>query len=96
MTTQLKDVKKNNDAFHRKSSTSLKREVKHQINKVFVSALELIEIKFGRDFDGYSELRAKILRVGNDAIRHIDELIDGNYNVQKVPDLLVINNEGEE
>jgi hypothetical protein len=96
MATQLRDVKKINDAFHRRSSSDLKRETRNQINKVFVSALELIEIKFGRDFDGYAELRAKILRVGNDAIRHLDELIDNNYNVQKVPNLLVINKEGGE
>lgn len=90
MATSLKDVKKNNDAFHKRSSSSLKREIKRQIKRVFVSDLELMEIKFGRDFEGYEELRAKILRNGNDAIRYIEELLDRSYNVQKVPDLTFV------
>lgn len=88
--TRESEVRKNNDLFHRRSATALKREVKTKITKVFTGDLSMLEIKFGRDFDGYAELRADILRRGNDAIRYIEELIDAKYNVQRVPDCIVL------
>ncbi len=91
MATRLKDVKKIRDAFHRRSQVSLEREVNRQIKRVFVSTLELIEIKFGTDFAGYEELRAKILRTGNDSIRYVGDLLNKSYNVQKVPDVTIVN-----
>lgn len=82
--TSLKDVKKKNDAFSRRSAVSLKEDIKRRITFVYVTLLECLEIKFGKNFEGYNEMRAKFLRVGNDAIRNIDEKIDKFYNIEKV------------
>ena len=90
MATKLTDVKKVNDAFHRRSAHELKQETKAMMKKMFVTCLESIEIRFGREFQGYDELRSKVLRTGNDAIRKMEENIEGNYNVQKIPGCTVV------
>ncbi len=90
MATKLTDVKKVNDAFHRRSSHELKMEMEAMMKRVFVTALEMVEIRFGRTFDGYEELRSKILRTGNDSIRKMQENINGNYNIQKVPSCTIV------
>lgn len=90
MATKLTDVKKVNDAFHRRSSHSLKMEIEAVMKRVFVTALETIEIRFGRTFDGYDELRSKILRTGNDSIRKMQENVDVNYNIEKVPSCTIV------
>lgn len=86
----MTEVKKVNDAFHRRSSHDLKQELEAMMKRVFVTALESIEIRFGRNFEGYEELRSKVLRTGNDAIRRMHENIEGNYNVQKVPSCTIV------
>ena len=53
------------------------------IKGVFTSCLEAIEIRFGDDFEGYKNLRARILRVGNDAIRDIQDSVDIKYTVER-------------
>lgn len=90
MATKLTDVKKVNDAFHRRSSHDLKQELEAMMKRVFVTALESIEIRFGRNFEGYDELRSKVLRTGNDAIRKMHDNIDSNYNIQKVPSCTIV------
>ena len=86
----MTDVRKVNDAFHRRSSHELKMEIEAVMKRVFVTALETVEIRFGRTFDGYDELRSKILRTGNDSIRKMQENVDSNYNVQKVPGCTIV------
>lgn len=90
MATKLTDVKKINDAYHRRSRHELKQELEAMMKRVFVTALESIEIRFGRNFEGYDELRSKVLRTGNDAIRKMHDNIDCNYNVQKVPSCTIV------
>lgn len=90
MSPSLKDIKKRADAVAIRSANSLKREYSKQITRVFVTALECLEIKFGREFDGYDEIRSKILRTGNDAKRYLEELIDAKYNIEKVPDMTIV------
>lgn len=61
----------------------LKAEIERKLKEVFTAALEAIEIRFGTDFDGFKPLRAKILRVGNDAIRDLQDGIDTKYIVER-------------
>lgn len=96
MSTKQEDVRKINDAFHRRSSHGLKQETAAMMTKVFVTALESIEIRFGSDFQGYNELRSKILRTGNDSVRTMQDNIDQNYNVQKVPSCTIVPRKVEE
>lgn len=96
MATHLKDVRKVNDAFHRRSANQLRDEIKRQVSKVFATALECIEIRFGRDFQGYEEIRSKILTSGNDAVRHLERRICDDYNVQKIPNLTIVVNNPED
>ena len=61
----------------------LKVEVEKKIKEVFTSALEAVEIRFGSQFDGFENLRARILRVGNDAIRTLHESIENKYLIAR-------------
>lgn len=61
----------------------LKIEIEKAIKGVFTSCLEAIEIRFGDDFEGYRNLRARVLRVGNDAIRDIKDSVDDKYTVER-------------
>jgi hypothetical protein len=54
----------------------LKKYISGNIKSVYKTALDAIELRFGRDFDGFKELRKTILRSGNDAIRKIENLLD--------------------
>jgi hypothetical protein len=91
----METVKKRRDAFSRRSAMSLKREINKQMTHIFVTALECIEIRFGRDFEGYNELRSKILRVGNDSKRNLEQAIDSGFNVEKIPHCTVVNTKGQ-
>lgn len=62
-----------------KQAENLKKEVLEQVKKVFVKSLSCIEIKFGKDFAGYSALRKEILDTGNDVCRTLVEIIDNKY-----------------
>jgi len=46
------------------------------IKAVYKTALDAIELRFGREFEGFSVIRSKILRAGNDAVRKVETLID--------------------
>ncbi len=65
------------------ASDLLKIDIEKSIKEVFISALEAVEIRFGSDFEGYQNIRAKILRVGNDAIRNLEELVDSKYSIER-------------
>lgn len=84
----MKKVEKRRDTYAIKSAEVLKEKVRKEIKNVFKKALVCVEIKFGKDFDGYAAMRAEILRAGNDAIRNIDTVIDGRFNIESVPDVL--------
>jgi len=92
----MEDVRKRRDAFSKRSAHSLKRACNKEITRVFVTALECMEIRFGRDFEGYNELRAKILRVGNDSKRRLDEIIEEGFNIEKIPHYTVVMNDGSQ
>jgi hypothetical protein len=92
----LQEVKKKNDAFSRRSAQSFKREMARHLTRIFVQSLECVEIRFGREFDGYDEIRAKILRVGNNAKREVERIVDEQYNVEKVPHVTVVNTKGRQ
>jgi len=57
-------------------SKELKKYISGNIKSVYKTALDSIELRFGRDFEGFKEMRKTILRSGNDAIRKIESLID--------------------
>jgi len=46
------------------------------IKQVYITALETIELRFGKDFEGFKVIRAKILRAGNDAVRKVESYLD--------------------
>ena len=92
----MKEVRKRIDKNARNSAKSLKNKVKSSITSVFKAALDMIELKCGKDFDGYDDLRAKILRNGNNAIRDLEEHIDESYNIEIIPNIYTVNfNQGK-
>lgn len=58
----------------------LKRYVRGEITKLFSSVLDYAEVAVDGK-ERYGNLRSKILKVSNDAIREIDREIDGRYSV---------------
>ena len=80
------------ETFLRKSSDFLKKRMEVRVKRLYVSALECIEIKFGREFDGYEEIRAKILREGNDAVRDLSKIVD-EFRVEAVPQVTTFVNQ---
>jgi len=89
--TRMSEIRKRMDAYSKKSANDLQREVDRRVKKVYVTALECIEMRFGKEFAGYMEMRSKILRCGNDATREIGEIIGEVYNVEKIPTLTIVN-----
>lgn len=53
-----------------------KNYISGNIKAVYKTALDAIELRFGRDFEGFKELRKAILRSGNDAVRKIEKYLD--------------------
>jgi len=80
-------IEKRDDADARKGSDLLKSVVEKKIRKVFVNSLRIIEMKWGKSFDGYEEIRAEILRNGNDAVRDVRKLIADKFNVEEISDV---------
>jgi len=78
------------DAKFIRGAELLKAQLQKHIKHVFVSALRCVEIKFGKDFEGYEAMRGEILRVGNDAIRNLHTMIDGKFNVEGIQDIFTI------
>lgn len=63
----------------------LEKDVDTEIKNFFVFILELLECGLAQNPDLYAQLRSKILRGGNDAIRNISNILK-NYHVLKVTD----------
>jgi hypothetical protein len=78
-----------------KSAACLKKVVDKKVRGVFAKALTCIEIKFGKNFEGYAAIRAEILRAGNDAIREIGNFIDERFIVEMLPDVVTIKFKGQ-
>lgn len=93
----LQNIDKKSDSRSLLHEARLCTAIEKRIKKVFVTALKCVEIKFGKEFPGYEELRAEILREGNDAIRDLRELINRAYNIEEVPqEVLTIKFAGKE
>lgn len=92
----LSKIIKKEDGYSVKSKSMLKSELHKIIKDVFIRSLRCIEIRFGRDFEGFDSLRSEILRTGNDAVRKMETLIEEGYNIESLPDLLVIKCKGKE
>jgi hypothetical protein len=87
----MQEIEKKVDMYSIKSANLLKTLVEKEIKGVFKNALRCIEMRFGRDFEGFETIRRDILRSGNDSIRKVSEMIDGNFNVEQIPDIHTIN-----
>ena len=63
------------------NADKIKRAVETKVKHVWKTALKCVEIKFGDKFEGYDQLRAEILRVGNNARRELLELINEEFDL---------------
>ncbi len=84
------EIIKKSDAFSVRSADFLKTLLAKQIKNVFTKSLRCIEMRFGKDFEGYDSIRKEILRSGNDAIREMERIIDERFNVEHIPDMIVV------
>lgn len=60
----------------------ISRAVETKTKHLFKTALRCIEIKFGDNFEGYDRMRSEILRVGNNTIRELKELIGDEFGLE--------------
>lgn len=80
----LKDRKLiENDPYLNKSKDHLRYLLYNQIKNTFVGSLSAVENKLGKDFSLYPQLRAEILRVGNNEIRKMHKILD-SFNIEAV------------
>lgn len=86
----MNEIQKRTDRYAVQSATNLKAQVAKEVKSVFITALKCIEMKFGRDFDGFEAIRAEILRAGNDAIRRVEDVLDTRYNIEIVPTVIKV------
>lgn len=87
-----KVVKRSDDEAQR-SAKLLVDAAERRMKKIFVTALRCVEIRFGKEFDGYGQLRAEILRIGNDMVREFREEVEAKYNVEVVPGVIKIDDQ---
>jgi len=85
---KMNEIIKQEDSYHLDSADFLKRMVEENVKAVFTKALKCIEIRFGKDFEGYQGIRAEILRSGNDAIRDVSRIVDERFNVGIIPEVI--------
>lgn len=86
----MQEINKRHDKYAKKSADILKKKIRYSITSVFKTTLDMVELKFGKNFDGYEDLRAKILRTGNDAIRELEESINSKYNIEMLSNILTV------
>lgn len=92
----LKDRKLiEDDPYLSKSKDFLRHSLYNQIKDVFVGSLNAIENKLGKSFPAYPQLRAEILRIGNDKIRDMHNLLDDHFNVEMVVDVEEFDNKNK-
>lgn len=76
-----------------KSRERLKKFVKDEITKLFSSVLDYAEVAVDGK-ERYANLRSKVLKVSNDAIREVHKEIDRRYSVNYIPpaeEVIIIN-----
>lgn len=67
-----------------RSKDKLKRDSDKVITNFFDNVLDIAEVAIG-DPQRYKPFRAKVLRLGNDAIREMKKILDRDYKVLFVP-----------
>ena len=86
----MREIQKKIDSYSTQSADVLKRQMNKHIKDLFKTTLDMIELKFGKEFDGYTDMRSKILRTGNNAIRELESLLESRFNVEMIPDILTV------
>jgi len=71
------------DPYLDKSREHLRFLLYNQLKSVFVGSLNAVENKLGKNFPAYSQLRAEILRIGNDKIRDMHEILS-EFNIEAI------------
>ena len=77
-----------------KSKEKFKEFVQKQVTEMFTTILDFTEVAVG-DKERHRALRAKILRLSNDAIRNVHKELDSNYDMNFVApteDVIVVRN----
>ena len=85
--SQIKQLKERQliegDPYLDKSREHLRFLLYNQLKSVFVGSLNAVENKLGKNFPAYSQLRAEILRIGNDKIREMHEMLN-EFNIEAI------------
>jgi anaerobic ribonucleoside-triphosphate reductase len=83
-----KHVSIKDDNWAKSSKKKLKASMEHKAKRIYVGLLDLLDKEklSGRMSDETcSELRSRILNIGNDQIRNMKKEIDDRYNVEFIP-----------
>ena len=69
------------------SKKKLKVSMRHKMKRIFVGILDVLdsERELGNiDTETFKKVRSRILSIGNDQIRHMEEELDARYNVESL------------
>lgn len=61
-----------------KDHEKLNKVMQKHINRLMVGCLDIIEFTYSKKDNSFAEVRAKILRIGNDQKRDVEEFLE-NY-----------------
>ena len=75
------------DGYSVKSKDYLRFLLYNLVKSTFVGSLRTIETRLGRTFPAFDGIRSEILRIGNDSIRELHNILD-RFNVEQVPDVI--------
>jgi hypothetical protein len=69
------------------SKKKLKVSMRHKMKRIFVGILDMLDKEqesgnINIDKKAYKAIRSRILSIGNDQVRHMEDEIDARYNVE--------------
>ena len=85
---KMLDIEKREDSYAIRSKANLKAINYKLMKSIFVGALRTFEMKFGKDFEGHDQVKSEVFRLGNDAVREFERILDDFFNIEEVPNVL--------
>lgn len=87
---KLSDINRHDDEYSLYSKEKLKKSTAYKMKEIYKAMLDYAELTWGRDAEGFDTLRSKVLGVGNDKIRQMEDEIDEFYNIEFIPQTITM------
>lgn len=86
-------LEKKEDNWSKGSKKKLRASIEHKMKRIFVGILDLLDkeqLSGNISKEVHSELRSKILNIGNDQVRNMRKELDERYNIEFIPYHIVL------